>query len=279
MPEFDDRLPRKESIYPFSEAGVVYSPNVLVRCGRDGRPNASQDQRMVAVVSSAAQDLRDWKPHYKGPFDRRLTTEKLRSHLWAAANHGHTALVLGAFGCGAFKNDANELTRLYMELLGAGGEFEGRFGVVVFAIIKSNHLLERFSVAFPWMHQLPAPRNGGGKGKRKNYVSTDEVTSRSLLVENSSMVGEALNSTAAPSRLSSEEKEVLKLAKKLREIRELEQCSVEGKAISQNQQTKIDSKQDCLSKMQEALSCVPSNSDVRSKVKDLGDLSNLSTLL
>jgi uncharacterized protein (TIGR02452 family) len=272
MPEFDDRLPRKETIYPFPEAAVVYSPNVLVLRSRDGKPYASQDQRMVAVVSSAAQDLRDWKSHYKGPFDRRLTREKVRSHLWAAAKHGHTALVLGAFGCGAFKNDADEITKIYMQLLGPGGEFDGRFGVVVFAIIKSKYLLERFGRDFPHMRQLPAPRHGKGKGKGNGtgHVSNYE-SSRSLIVENSSVIGESFSSTAAPSRLTSEEKEVLKLAKKLREIKELEQCSADGKAINQNQQTKIDSKDDCLCRMKDAMASLPSDSDIRSKVKDLAD--------
>jgi len=268
MPEFDDRLPRQETIYPFSEAGVVYTPNVLVCCTRDGKPYPIQNQRTVSVISSAAQDLRDWKPHYKGPFDRSLTREKLRSHLWAAANHGHTALVLGAFGCGAFRNDPDNMTKLYMQLLGPGGEFEGRFGIVVFAIIKDKNLLVRFGASFPWMYQLPAPGQGKGKEKVKGN-GKGGVPGASAETGARSSSSETPGTTAPTSLLTSEEKEVLKLAKKLREIREIERCIAEGKAIDQFQEKKMDSKDDCLSKLKEAMASLPANSDVRAKVKDL----------
>jgi uncharacterized protein (TIGR02452 family) len=171
MPEFDDRMPRQDTIYPFTEAGVVYSPHVLVCRGRDGKPYSTENQKMVAVITSAAQDLREGRPHYNGPFNPELTREKLRSHLWAADYHGHTALVLGAFGCGAFKNDPHELTRLYLELLGPGGEFEGCFEIVIFAIIKSSNLLERFGATFPRIDDVPGPT----KERRKQLGEMAEL--------------------------------------------------------------------------------------------------------
>jgi uncharacterized protein (TIGR02452 family) len=258
MPEFDDRLPRQQTIYPFTEAGVIYSPNVLVCRSRDGKPFANQHQSMVGVVSSAAQDLREEKPHYKGPFDPHLTTEKLRSHLWAAAHHGHTALVLGAFGCGAFRNDPDQMIKLYMQLLGPGGEFEGCFEIILFAIIKSGHLLRRFGGTFPRIRHVPGPAKGKGKGRgsaERAAVAT----------------AEASNATAEASSMSSDEKEVLKLAKKMREIRELEQRIAEGKIIAPNQLTKIDSKDEFFCRMTNILSSLPANSDVKSKVQDLMD--------
>jgi hypothetical protein len=106
----------------------------------------------TAVVSVAALDLRPWEsPHrrrHPQKWNEAQAKEKMRSALWVAARHGHTAIVLGALGCGAFKNKPKIVARLFKELL-ASDEFSGRFQVVVFAIIKSRTNLEAFAQHFP----------------------------------------------------------------------------------------------------------------------------------
>ena len=52
--------------------------------------------------------------------------------LSVAAFHGHEQLVLGAWGCGAFGNDAEMVARLFRDTL--AGSFRGGFSEVVFAI-------------------------------------------------------------------------------------------------------------------------------------------------
>lgn len=146
FPEIKDRLPRADPLYPWSEAQALFSPNVLV-CRSRGRPLLQERQFTVAVVSSAAQDLREYKPHYAGPFDRELTWQKLRSLLWVCAHHGHKAVVLGAYGCGAFQHDPDQVAPLMRELLDT--EFAGVFDVVVCGIIKSADNLRSFRRSFP----------------------------------------------------------------------------------------------------------------------------------
>jgi len=143
LPEYDAKLPRAAGgpCYPWSEACVVYSPNVLV--------TSLKSRPRVAVLSIAAQDLRCRTAHYKASFDVALTGEKVRSALWAARSHGHESLVLGALGCGAFCNDPSAVARVFAGLLTSGGEFEGVFSVVVFAIIKSPSSVHAFSQFFP----------------------------------------------------------------------------------------------------------------------------------
>jgi uncharacterized protein (TIGR02452 family) len=52
--------------------------------------------------------------------------------LAVGAHHRHDGLVLGAWGCGAFGNDANEIAGLFREALDR--PFRGVFSHVVFAI-------------------------------------------------------------------------------------------------------------------------------------------------
>jgi uncharacterized protein (TIGR02452 family) len=52
--------------------------------------------------------------------------------LAVAERHGHKALVLGAWGCGAFGNDGNEIAKLFRRAL--EDNFHGVFEYVVFAI-------------------------------------------------------------------------------------------------------------------------------------------------
>lgn len=100
----------------------------------------------MAVLSAAAQDLRWYKN--EGPFDQQLSLEKMRSLLAVAVAHGHRALVLGAFGCGAFQHDPRRVAELFHGLLSAGGEFDGHFDVVLFGVIKSATNLAAFGARF-----------------------------------------------------------------------------------------------------------------------------------
>ena len=145
-PPLRAQRPLDATMYPLAEAGVIYSPCVRITHDANGAI-LPQPSTPVAVISSAAQDLRDWMAHYRGPYNEALTTQKLRSILWAAASQGHSSLVLGAYGCGAFRNDAATIAALFHKLLTT--EFKDRFRVVLFAIIKSDKSLAAFSKLFP----------------------------------------------------------------------------------------------------------------------------------
>jgi uncharacterized protein (TIGR02452 family) len=56
--------------------------------------------------------------------------------LWLANNHGHKTLILGAWGCGVFQNDANSIANIFAELL--KGEFANRFNRVIMAIYDTT---------------------------------------------------------------------------------------------------------------------------------------------
>ena len=58
---------------------------------------------------------------------------RIERSLMLAARHGHTKLVLGAWGCGAFENDASMVAETYKRALSV--LFAGVFDEVVFAIL------------------------------------------------------------------------------------------------------------------------------------------------
>jgi uncharacterized protein (TIGR02452 family) len=72
---------------------------------------------------------------------RRLvepTKEKMRSILRIAGKHQHDALVLSAFGCGAFANPPHHIALLFREVFNEG-EFKNRFKLVAFSIIDDHN--------------------------------------------------------------------------------------------------------------------------------------------
>lgn len=146
--EYDDKLPRREPFYPQERLGCIYSPYVrMCRKAEPGNPlwPAQQlcDAPYFGVVTMAAQDV-----NREPVFDHALLRQKARCVLHVAAEQRHDALVLGAFGCGYFRNPPQAVARVFRELLDT--EFAGTFAVVVFAIPGRGHAnMAEFERAFP----------------------------------------------------------------------------------------------------------------------------------
>ena len=66
------------------------------------------------------------------------TKKKIRSMLRIGLLHGHDAIVLGAWGCGAFRNPPEHMARLFHEVL-CEPEFAGKYRVVRFAVIEDHN--------------------------------------------------------------------------------------------------------------------------------------------
>jgi uncharacterized protein (TIGR02452 family) len=67
------------------------------------------------------------------PEIRATMARRIRKVLAVAALYGSDALVLGAWGCGVFRNDPAEIAELFRQAL--AGEFKGIFARVVFAVV------------------------------------------------------------------------------------------------------------------------------------------------
>ncbi len=105
---------------------AIYSPDVPFFRTDEGTPLV--EPWLLSVVTCAAPVV----PEVPKAEAADLLAERIRRVLAVAHAYGHTALVLGAWGCGAFRNDPQRAARDFRTAL--EGEFSGAFAHVVFAI-------------------------------------------------------------------------------------------------------------------------------------------------
>ncbi|MER6815009.1 TIGR02452 family protein [Spirillospora sp. NPDC000708] len=114
---------------------MIYSPGVPVIRTDAGR--LLDEPYEVAFLTSPAPNrgaIRDPEKAERIPEVLRVRARKV---LAVALARGHGRLVLGAWGCGVFRNDPAEVAEAFAGPLGPGGEFENRFEHVVFAVWES----------------------------------------------------------------------------------------------------------------------------------------------
>lgn len=142
--------------YPIPERGAIYSPKVLVIRDSMSNGHGLVDLRqpaqlpVLSVVSVAAVCLPDLvkapsspaasssnRQTYARASDRELMRDKIRTTLRVAAQRGHRQLVLGALGCGAFRNPVREVAEMWKDVLTNEKEFRdgGWWEDVVFAVL------------------------------------------------------------------------------------------------------------------------------------------------
>lgn len=112
---------------------ALYSPEVPVF--RDDEGRLLDEPYVCSFITSAAVNASALLQ--RDPDRRTLIkpamTERIRKVLTIGAALGHTAIVLGAWGCGAFGNDGHEIAALFKQAL--LGEFRGVYETVVFAML------------------------------------------------------------------------------------------------------------------------------------------------
>jgi uncharacterized protein (TIGR02452 family) len=112
---------------------VIYSPDVPVFRGDDG--TLLHTPYLCAFLTSAAVNA---KVALELDRSRRAEINKAMSGrickvLAVAVAQGHDVVILGAWGCGVFGNDCQEIAELFSQALTTG--FRGIFSRVVFAVV------------------------------------------------------------------------------------------------------------------------------------------------
>jgi uncharacterized protein (TIGR02452 family) len=123
---------RKDPMYT---TWVIYSPGVPVFRDDAGRlleaPYLCSFLTSPAVNAGARRDIE----HHREEI-RTTMAERVNRVLAVAAHHGHETLILGAWGCGVFRNDPEEVAELFHAAL--HGPFRGVFVHVVFAVLDRS---------------------------------------------------------------------------------------------------------------------------------------------
>src|SRR5690348_13092909 len=112
---------------------AIYSPDVPVIRADDGtllpRPYLCSFITSPAVNAKVVLE----RDPSRRPEVRDAMGARVHKVLTVAAVHGHDAVVLGAWGCGVFGNDSQEVAELFRRALAE--EFRGVFARVVFAVL------------------------------------------------------------------------------------------------------------------------------------------------
>ena len=133
--------------------GGIYSPGVTVF--RDAADNFRllEEPFKLGIISVAALNFREKNDHkerdlkYRSedggftPEGLQIMKDKIHTIYRIALANGHDSLVLGAFGCGAFRLRADLVAGFFRDIL-AEDEFRGRFKEVRFAILERGRAAE-----------------------------------------------------------------------------------------------------------------------------------------
>jgi uncharacterized protein (TIGR02452 family) len=123
----------RDALYTSS---AIYSPDVPVF--RDDSGQLLDTPYLVSFITAPAVNAGVVLERDRSRRAEIMATmsERVSRVLAIAAVHGHEALVLGAWGCGVFKNDPTEIAGHFAAAL--EGSFQGVFATVIFAVLDTS---------------------------------------------------------------------------------------------------------------------------------------------
>lgn len=136
------RFHRRRSDSLYTDA-CIYVPDVEIIKSDEDEPRRlpETDWRKVDVITCAAPNLR-FDPGALSEDDQMELHLKRGERIFQVAVANHVdVLVLGAFGCGAFRNNPVVVAEAYAQLL---VKYKGRFSAVEFAVYCPPHSSENY---------------------------------------------------------------------------------------------------------------------------------------
>ena len=130
--QFHRNLPHKN----YSDR-IIYSQDVTVFKTDTENPRYTDNWFSVDIITSPAPNLNGVEsPDFN--VLRGIFTSRIRNILEVAMQNGVEALVLGAFGCGAFRNSPVMVSQAFQNVFEVDG-YKEYFAKIVFAITRSNN--------------------------------------------------------------------------------------------------------------------------------------------
>ena len=116
---------------------IIYSKDVTVFKTDEEQPRNMDKWYSVDVITSPAPNISGVENPDLNVL-REIFAKRIRNILEAAMENSVKALVLGAFGCGAFRNSPALVSQVFRDVLIDGG-YKEHFAKIVFAIISANN--------------------------------------------------------------------------------------------------------------------------------------------
>ena len=130
---------------------LMYSPNVPFF--RDDEGRLLENPYLLSIITAPAPNagaIQQNQPKSVAKI-QEVMFGRMENILAVAFLQGQTTLILGAWGCGVFRNDPKIVATLFAKHLLTGGKFQNRFERVVFAVYatpKEQHNFLTFQSVF-----------------------------------------------------------------------------------------------------------------------------------
>lgn len=128
LPELMDTKEVRKNYYPLKGLQGIYTTGIVVNKNSSLESIEPFEVTMVTVPAVVVPK----------PEDAVLVSQKIKRIYNIAAANGEQTLILGAWGCGVFKNDPKTIAKLFMQYLNT--DFARVFAKIVFAIPDSKHI-------------------------------------------------------------------------------------------------------------------------------------------
>ncbi len=117
---------------------MIYSPHVPVF--RDDGDRLIDSPYLVSIITAPAVNagaVRRNEPEDLGKISPTMQ-RRIKSMLAIARHHGHTQIVLGAWGCGVFANDPADVAEWFHTELTQSPQFKDAFDRIMFAVLDQT---------------------------------------------------------------------------------------------------------------------------------------------
>jgi len=128
-----------EEWYPLEPNQVIFCPEVKII--KDSDYELIDDDDHVTVSMIAVPAIRQPELKFGSIYhdeDRRLMSSKIESIFKIALMMGNDSLVLGALGCGAFRNPPTEVSQIFRSMLNHYGKYFKRIGFAILCVKDSD---------------------------------------------------------------------------------------------------------------------------------------------
>ncbi len=128
---------RKHKTYLYSDY-MIYSPEVVVF--KDDSGNLLESPYFMDVLTSPAVNVSAMPTNAKKAYDQVEETMLRRMDMMLAlfVEKRCDTLILGAWGCGVFRNDPKKIANYFHQYISEGGKYDGVFEKIVFAVLDRN---------------------------------------------------------------------------------------------------------------------------------------------